>query len=67
MEDRMSYQLKNATNGKTVKDAISGKPKVFDDLETAQHWASNLERRSRLDATAWNSTRPSKYEVINVS
>ena len=59
------YLLKNTTNGKIVKNAITCKPMTFDTLELANKWAKNLERRSKLDSTAFNGVRSSKYEIIS--
>lgn len=58
------YQVQNTKTGKFLKDAITCKPHQFADIEHAQKWADDAHRNSVLNATAWNSTRPTKYAVI---
>jgi hypothetical protein len=55
--------IKNAKTGKTVKDAISGKQIQFETEQDARTFADSMERNSVLGATAFNSTRPTKYVV----
>ena len=58
------FKIKNCRNGKFIRDAITGKIRAFETAESAQYLADSLRRSSVLDATAWNSVRPSNYEVL---
>lgn len=60
------YIVKNAKTGKPVKNAISCKPFLFESKADAEYMASSCERDSVLNATAFNSIRPSKFVVCEV-
>lgn len=59
------FQVQNTRTGRFVGDAITGKTRNFEKLEVAQKWADNMHRNSCLNATAWNSVRPSVYKVVS--
>ena len=58
------FKVQNVKTKKFAKDAITGKVKFFDTHDAAQKWADSSERYSNIGATAFNSTRPSKYTVV---
>ena len=60
----MNYQVQNVKTGKVLKNMIDRKPIIFETAEHAQKWADNKTRDSHLNATAFNSVRPTKYIVI---
>lgn len=61
------YYVKNTRTGKLLKSVLSGRVLDFSDKAMAEIWAKNLSCDSVLDATAWNSVRPTKYQVIEVT
>jgi len=61
-----SFAIQNKQTLKIVKDAVSSKPFKFASEEDARHFANGMERDSVLNATAFNSVRPSKYQVITI-
>ena len=58
------FQITNVKTGKAIKDAITCKPKTFESAQDARHFADCMERNSILNATAWNSVRRAKYNVV---
>ena len=58
------FTIQNTRTGKTVKNAISGKPMVFNSFSDADTFAKSLKRDSILEATAWNNKRNSTYSIV---
>lgn len=60
------FVIKNSKTLKVVKSCITTKPMTFDTEEKARYFADSMERDSVLDKTAFNSVRPSKYQVYAI-
>jgi hypothetical protein len=60
----MTYAIKNTLNGRTVRDAISGKPLSFSTEAEAQERADRLLQSNRLQAAFSLKTTEFSYTVI---
>lgn len=58
------FKVQNSKTKKFVKDAITGKIKLFGTMKEAEASAKSSEYYSNVKATAWNSIRAAKYIVV---
>ena len=58
------FKVQNAKTGKFVKDACAGKVFQFSTKEAAEKFASSMMVNSINGATAWNTTRATKFVVV---
>jgi len=58
------YKILNTRTNRHTKNAITGKPLVFNAKADAEKFADSMRVNSFSNGTAFNNVRPSNYTVV---